>query len=306
MRKVGYFFSGFLPIIVATAIQSLATFFLMGIAMVSLLITKGSFSVDILLNMLTDSYFSTGIMVIYSITCIVLFGLYYYHACGGEYLPKPSKTFDILQILGIVVLIPGAQFACSYLIGIVSMVFPQWLKQYQDLIDSAGLTSDITIAMLCYSVILAPIGEELIFRGVTMRLARRALPFWLANIFQALMFGIFHMNWIQGIYAFALGLLLGYVCEKGGSIYYSMLLHILFNFWGACISQFLGNHIEDTFPTAVMIFLVTIASLSIGSFLFFTGAKRKKQKRSSATSLNSPETFTRCTRNRDGSGEESL
>ena len=88
MRKVGYFFSGFLPIIVATAIQSLATFFLMGIAMVSLLITKSSFSVDILLNMLTDSYFSTGIMVIYSITCIVLFGLYYYHACGGEYLPK--------------------------------------------------------------------------------------------------------------------------------------------------------------------------------------------------------------------------
>ena len=149
MRKVGYFFSGFLPILVATAIQLLATFFLMGIAMISLLITKGSFSVDILLNMFADSYFSTGIMVIYSITCIVLFGLYYYHACGGEYLPKPSKTFDILQILGIVVLIPGAQFACSYLIGIVSMVFPQWLKQYQDLIDSAGLTSDITIAMLC-------------------------------------------------------------------------------------------------------------------------------------------------------------
>ena len=95
MRKVGYFFSGFLPIIVATAIQLLATFFLMGIAMISLLITKGSFSVDILLNMFADSYFSTGIMVIYSITCIVLFGLYYYHACGGEYLPKSSKTFDI-------------------------------------------------------------------------------------------------------------------------------------------------------------------------------------------------------------------
>lgn len=274
MRKVGYFFSGFLPIIVATAIQSLATFFLMGIAMVSLLITKGSFSVDILLNMLTDSYFSTGIMVIYSITCIVLFGLYYYHACGGEYLPKPSKTFDILQILGIVVLIPGAQFACSYLIGIVSMVFPQWLKQYQDLIDSAGLTSDITIAMLCYSVILAPIGEELIFRGVTMRLARRALPFWLANIFQALMFGIFHMNWIQGIYAFALGLLLGYVCEKGGSIYYSLLMHILFNFWGTVLEQLLGNF-GSTIFTALLMLLIMIVSLTLGLVLFSVGGKNK-------------------------------
>ena len=273
MRKVGYFFSGFLPILVATAIQLLATFFLMGIAMISLLITKGSFSVDILLNMFADSYFSTGIMVIYSITCIVLFGLYYYHACGGEYLPKSSKTFDILQILGIVVLIPGTQFACSYLIGIVSMVFPQWLKQYQDLIDSAGLTSDITIAMLCYSVILAPIGEELIFRGVTMRLARRALPFWLANIFQAVMFGIFHMNWIQGIYAFALGLLLGYVCEKGGSIYYSLLMHILFNFWGTVISEYLW--IGDSILSVLFWFVFGIA-MTVGGLLVFSLGIRKR------------------------------
>ena len=143
-----------------------------------------------------------------------------------------------------------------------------------DLIDSAGLTSDITIAMLCYSVILAPIGEELIFRGVTMRLARRALPFWLANIFQALMFGIFHMNWIQGIYAFALGLLLGYVCEKGGSIYYSLLMHILFNFWGTVLEQLLGNF-GSTIFTALLMLLIMIVSLTLGLVLFSVGGKNK-------------------------------
>ena len=95
--------------------------------------------------------------------------------------------------------------------------------------------------MLLYSVLLAPVCEELIFRGTTMHLARRALPFWLANTMQALLFGLFHMNWIQGIYAFALGLVLGYVCEKGGSIYYSILLHILFNLWGTVISTLLPD-----------------------------------------------------------------
>ena len=49
---------------------------------------------------------------------------------------------------------------------------------------------------------------------------------------QAALFGLFHLNWIQGIYAFALGIVLGYVCERGGSIYYSMGLHLLFNLWG--------------------------------------------------------------------------
>ena len=44
------------------------------------------------------------------------------------------------------------------------------------------------------------------------------------------------MNMIQGIYAFCLGLVLGYVCNRGGSIYYSLLLHMLFNFWGTVLS----------------------------------------------------------------------
>ena len=85
--------------------------------------------------------------------------------------------------------------------------------------------------MFIYAVILGPVCEELVFRGVTMRLVRRALPFWAANLMQAVLFGIFHMNWIQGIYAFVLGLVLGWICEKGGSIYFSMFFHILINFW---------------------------------------------------------------------------
>ena len=74
-----------------------------------------------------------------------------------------------------------------------------------------------------------------------MRLVRRALPFWAANLMQAVLFGIFHMNWIQGIYAFVLGLVLGWICEKGGSIYFSMFFHILFNFWGTIIGPLLNN-----------------------------------------------------------------
>jgi hypothetical protein len=41
------------------------------------------------------------------------------------------------------------------------------------------------------------------------------MPFWVANILQAVLFGIYHMNPLQGIYAFFIGLFLGYVCHKG-------------------------------------------------------------------------------------------
>ena len=116
------------------------------------------------------------------------------------------------------VLVPGSQFFCDFLTTVVSTIVPRWLEQYKELLENAGLDDNIGPLLLLYSVLLGPICEELIFRGVTLRLARKALPFWFANLFQAVLFGIYHMNWIQGIYAFAFGILLGYICEKGGSI----------------------------------------------------------------------------------------
>ena len=128
-----------------------------------------------------------------------------------------------------------------------------------------------------YAVILGPVCEELVFRGVTMRLVRRALPFWAANLMQAVLFGIFHMNWIQGIYAFVLGLVLGWICEKGGSIYFSMFFHILFNFWGTIIGPLLNN-LKETDLLGIIIFLFTIVSLVLGFSLFRLGTKWRDQK----------------------------
>ena len=194
--------------------------------------------------------------------------------CKGNPL---SDTHRLRQLTGVILLVPGMQFFSSYLIGVVSMAFPQWLDQYEELLKTAGLDSSITLPMLLYSVLLAPVCEELIFRGTTMHLARKAVPFWLANVMQAFLFGLFHMNWSQGIYAFALGLVLGYVCEKGGSIYYSIFLHFLFNFWGTVISNALAG-MENTVFLGVIMLVVTIVSLTLGFFLFVSGTRIKKER----------------------------
>ena len=288
MKKVGYFFSAFLPIIIATAVQFIASIFLMGCTIFAFLIRtpQNSSPIESLYDLMLNADYSTIIMILYSILCIAILGLWYYHSLGGEYLPKISRTFSIAQIAGVAILVPGMQFFSSYLVGLVSMAFPQWLQQYEDLLKTAGLDSSITLPMLLYSVLLAPVCEELIFRGTTMHLARRALPFWLANTMQALLFGLFHMNWIQGIYAFALGLVLGYVCEKGGSIYYSILLHILFNLWGTVISTLLPD-VGNTVFTILIILIVTIVSLSLGFYLFRHGTRTKKERNAAKDALTS-------------------
>lgn len=278
MKKVGYFFFSFIPLLLVLGIQYLAVFFMMGISVIFMFPKAHSFSHfgDLLFNIWSDLDFNTCIMIIFSLTTICVFGLWYYHSFDGDFLPDPSQTFHPMQLAAIVVLVPGAQFACSYLTAILAAIFPSWMEAYESLMESAGLTDDISLLMLCYSVILAPIGEELVFRGLTLRCARRVFPFWLANIMQAILFGIFHMNMIQGCYAAALGLILGYVCEKGGSIYYSIMLHFLFNLWGTVISQFLVTDNEILF--AIIMLATTIVSLTCGFLLFYFGGRQKKKK----------------------------
>jgi hypothetical protein len=70
---------------------------------------------------------------------------------------------------------------------------------------------------------------------------------------------------------------LGYVCEKGGSIYYSLLFHVLFNFWGTVIGQLLGD-LDDTGFAGLLLFVIMIVSLSVGFYLFSLGHRRKQEK----------------------------
>ena len=167
MKKIGYFFSGFLPILTTTAAQILASFFMFGIAALFLCLASQStgFDADTIETLLTNTEFNACIMLIYTVTCIVFMGIWYYRSCGGNYLPKPSLTFHPLQFLSIILLIPGMQFFSGYLTSAVSLLFPNWLSQYEKLMETAGLDSDIGLFMFIYAVILGPVCEELVFRG---------------------------------------------------------------------------------------------------------------------------------------------
>lgn len=78
-------------------------------------------------------------------------------------------------------------------------------------------------------VILGPITEELIFRGLVYTRLRRATTPIVAALLSGVAFGIVHGNMIQFFYAAALGVVLGLVMERYGSVLPCMIIHILFN-----------------------------------------------------------------------------
>lgn len=81
---------------------------------------------------------------------------------------------------------------------------------------------------LLTTVLLAPVCEELIFR----RLLLDRLLFlgdWSALLLSALFFGLFHTNLYQFLYAFGVGLVLGYVRIMTGRVSWCILLHMFIN-----------------------------------------------------------------------------
>lgn len=90
-------------------------------------------------------------------------------------------------------------------------------------------------------VILAPIMEELIFRKL---LIDRTVKFGegTAILMSGLMFGLFHGNLNQFAYAFTLGIFFGFLYVKTGKILYTVILHMVINFFGSVVAPLLLNY----------------------------------------------------------------
>ena len=79
------------------------------------------------------------------------------------------------------------------------------------------------------TVILAPLSEELLFRGWLYRFLKGQLRPWLAAQVSALLFALVHLNAFAFFPLWLLGLLLIYGYEYSGSLRVPILWHALFN-----------------------------------------------------------------------------
>lgn len=94
-----------------------------------------------------------------------------------------------------------------------------------------------------FAVVLGPIMEELTFRKLLID-RMRTIDKPAAVLFSALAFGLFHGNLSQFFYAFALGIFFGFLYVKTGRIRYTIVLHILVNFFGSMVTMLLLPYID--------------------------------------------------------------
>lgn len=138
-----------------------------------------------------------------------------------------------------------AAFLLAYGLNVIAIeissleFFNRFTTEYNSTISSI-VTGDVFVIFLIIGI-LAPIFEELMYRGVILSEFMSGWNFLFANILQALVFGIMHMNVIQGTYAAAIGFILGFSYKMTRSIYMTMLTHFLFNASNLLISDYISS-----------------------------------------------------------------
>lgn len=148
---------------------------------------------------------------------------------------KQKSAKEILAILAMIVLLGiSVQFFSSCILTTVLNLMPSVAEEYM---NNLSAILEITPRMLLQVCLIAPIIEELFFRGLIFSLMSKLLPFIFANVVQAIVFGIYHGNVVQAVYAFILGMFIGYILFITGSIVYTIVLHMSINLTGMFIDR---------------------------------------------------------------------
>ncbi len=124
----------------------------------------------------------------------------------------------------------GYVITTAALTATIAILLPDLnLDQPQELpFVNAEAVPELIIAAVALLVV-APITEEIVFRGFIFRGFRNKFGFIGAAFISSIIFGIAHGQINVAIDTFALGLFLCYVYEKTGSLWVSVALHALKN-----------------------------------------------------------------------------
>ena len=206
-------------------------------------------------------------------------------------LLKKKNKWDMAKIFNIPHIFPNALFigiSCFLLglifnVGFVNLLglipFPEaWVEANNESVG-AVLSGNLWAALLATSL-MAPVAEEIIFRGVFYTMFRDALPIrrriaaLISCLVVSVVFGVYHGNILQGLYTFLFSILLVIIYERTGSIWSPILVHAGFNSAWLLEMFFSRLFAEDKALMHGIIFTAVALLITAGVFLLSKYGKK--------------------------------
>ena len=139
----------------------------------------------------------------------------------------PPKCYLLLGIAAV-----GAVLGLNMLLTLSGLV--DLSESYQAVAEDQ-YSAIIWFGLFCYGLV-TPVAEEVLFRGIIYNCLRRSAKVKPAIFISAMIFGLYHMNTVQGIYAFLIGCLIAFAYEYFGDFRIPVVIHIIANVLAYCLT----------------------------------------------------------------------
>lgn len=162
----------------------------------------------------------------------VLIGLLFFALVMGRKAPvkkmfEPKKRMTAGAFFQLLAVFMASQLVFSYAAELLEAGLNLIGYSAMESIEAATDQSQ-TVSMFLYASFIAPIAEELVYRGFVLEPLRKHGKL-LAIVVSAVLFGVMHANLPQSMFAVAVGLVLGYTAVEY-SITWAIVIHMANNF----------------------------------------------------------------------------
>ncbi|MGP2570713.1 lysostaphin resistance A-like protein [Ornithobacterium rhinotracheale] len=173
--------------------------------------------------------------------------------------------------LAVLIYIPTLPIS-EFLAGLVPTDSPEYLARWYEQMESTfeGILKDPIPAFISVSI-LAPLLEELIFRGLILRgLLNSGKNPYFSIIFVSLLFGLAHGNPWQFLAAGFLGFILGFIYWRTRDLWICIFLHFFNNTISFILTSIMGKDLDDNIfePNYLLIFAAILGVVAT-MYLFY-------------------------------------
>lgn len=167
----------------------------------------------------------------------------------------------------------AAQFVFSYAAQLLEAGLNSIGYSAMDSIEAATDQSQ-TVSMFLYASFIAPVVEELVYRGFVMEPLRKYGKVF-AIVVSAVLFGVMHANIPQAIFAIVVGLVLGYTAMEY-SVFWSIAIHMANNFVFGEVLTWIGGLLGETAGT-ILSGAVILAFFIVGIVILWKNRQRIRE-----------------------------
>lgn len=158
----------------------------------------------------------------------------------------------------------SALFFSGYIVQGLAMLFPEPYEAYVELFENLALGSALSLFIAV--AVIAPLFEEILFRGYIFdQFERRFAAIGMTIVASGVLFGLYHLNIFQGVFASVLGIVLGLSYYWTRSIWIPIMIHFANNL----LSYLLGiEEVSQRIAEAGILFEIGQAFLAFVLFPF--------------------------------------